>query len=57
MTALTQDGITLLMMAAQRERADIVKILLQRGADTYAKNEVFLVEKCDGCEGWTVRSY
>ena len=45
----TQDGITLLMMAVQQERVDIVKTLLQRGADPYAENEVPPVQKCDGC--------
>ena len=47
--ANAQDGITLLMMAVQQERVDIVKTLLQRGADPYAENEVPPVQKCDGC--------
>ena len=43
-----QDGKTLLMMAVQRERVDIVEVLLENRADVYAKNEVFLLNNMAG---------
>ena len=38
------------MLAAQRKRGDMVPILLQRGADANAKNQVITLKKCDGID-------
>ena len=38
------------MMAVQRKPLDIVAILLQRGADVNAKNQVITFKKCDGID-------